>query len=182
MASDKKISTWVPILLLILFFGLIVVATRYSVRLSAIFQIWGQGVTWDEEDVLHQTILFSSGPCAVAMLLREEGRENISVAKIAWIAGTDLDGTTPEGLITVGKYYGYSVHDEWMSYDDLIDENCSGVMFYEDENVLHMAYVRPDEDNNRIIVKDSVLGLTYVRRNQFRGYFYPDTWQVYLFE
>jgi hypothetical protein len=182
MRSDKKIPTWVPILLILLFFGLIWAATRYSVRGAAIYQIWRQGESWDEENVILQTTQFSCGPCAVAMLLKDDGFDDISVAKIAWISGTDLKGTNPEGIIAAGEFYGYTVREEHLDFDGLIRENKPAILYFTDRGILHAVYVRPDPLNDRLIVKNSVLGLTFVYENGVTEYFNTDEWDVYIFE
>jgi len=178
---ERKIPSWVPILIILIFLGLVFVVARLGVRGYVVWQINNAGESWDDEGIVLQVDRWACVPCSFAMFLKEEGVEE-PIAKMAWIAATDLDGTSSEGLERLAGYYGYTIREERMGFRGLMDEGLPAIVFYEDNGILHAVYVRPDSQERRLVVKNSVLGLTYVYENGVMEYFGSNDWDVFLME
>lgn len=179
--TEERIPSWVPLLLVGLFFAVILGGTRLGVRVYVICRIWEQLENWDKDEILIQSTKFSCVPCSIVMLLKDEGIE-ASAARVAWIAGTDLKGTTPGGIKRVGRYYGFEVRETEMGFDELMEANLPAIVEFRHEGILHAVYVRPDPENGRLIVKNPSVGLVYTQRSDVGRHFGSDWWDVFLFE
>jgi len=180
-SGEKKISSWVPILIIVGIFLVIMVGTRYGVRGYAYFQIAALGEGIDEDGINIQQTRFSCVPCSIATLLRDEGIA-ASVAQLAWMSGTDLDGTNPEGIVAVGETYGFEVTETEMGFDELKEANLPALVFFTWEGSLHAVYVKPESRREYLTVKNPAMGLTMVYKNGVQEYFGSDWWTVFLFE
>jgi len=179
-SKSERIPTWVPLLIIAIFFALIWVGTRYGVRLWAVVKIWSQVESVNEDGVLIQEDTFSCVPCSMSMLMEDEGVE-ASPAELAWIAGTDLNGTTPEGTLRAAEKYGFTVTETEMGFDELMEANFPALVEFTYRGNLHVVYARPDPDNHRLVIRNPSEGLAYVYRNGVSEYFSTDRWTVYLF-
>jgi predicted double-glycine peptidase len=179
--AEKRIPAWVPLLLIALFFVLILGGTRLGVRAWVVYRIWEQLDNWNQDGVLIQTTKFSCVPCSIVMLLKDEGIE-ASAARVAWIAGTDLKGTAPEGIKRAGKYYGFDVRETEMGFEELMEANLPAIVEFWHEGILHAVYVRPDPRNGRLVIKNPSVGLVYTQRSDVQRHFGSDRWDVFLFE
>jgi len=180
-AGEKKIPSWVPIAIILFIFLVIVGITRYGVRGFAAYNIYARGEERDRENVLLQKTRYSCVPCSLVMLLEDQNID-VSAAEIAWISGTDLYGTNPEGIVAVGNAYGFDVVEAEMNFDELMDANKPAILYFNWSGNLHAVYVKPDRRNNYLIVKNPAMGLTRVYKNGVWEYFGSDRWNVYLFE
>ncbi len=178
--ASGKIPGWIPLLLVALFFVLVWVGTRLAVRGYVVWTIDRQGANWDSDGVLVQNTRFSCVPCSIVMLLKDRGVD-AGAGEVAWISGTDTKGTSPEGIKTVGNYYGFIVDEKKMGFAELMEKNLPAVVEYTWEGTLHAVYVRPDRKNQYLVVKNPARGLTYVYENGAGQYFGSDTWDVFLF-
>jgi len=172
---------WVPILIVLVFLGLVFVVARLGMRGYVIWQIWNAGESWDDEGIVLQVDRWACVPSSFAMFLREKDVED-SIAKLAWIAATDLEGTSSEGLERLAGYYGYSIRERRMGFRGMMEEGFPAIVFFDDGENLHAVYVRPDREAHRLVVKNSVLGLSYVYENGVIEYFGSDEWDVFLIE
>jgi len=178
--APGKIPGWIPLVLVALFFVLVWVGTRLAVRGYVVWAIDRQGANWDSDGVLIQNTRFSCVPCSIVMLLKDQGVD-AGAGEVAWISGTDTKGTSPEGIKTVGNYYGFIVEAKKMGFAELMEKNLPAVVEFTWEGTLHAVFVRPDRKNQYLVVKNPSRGLTFVYENGARQYFGSDTWDVFLF-
>ena len=180
-AGEKKIPSWVPIVIVIAVFALIMAGVRYGVRGYTVLLISASGELIDDDGINIQQTRYSCVPCSLATLLRDQ-KIDASVAELAWISGTDLNGTNPEGIIVVGEAYGFNVTETEMGFDELMDADVPAIVYFTWDGSLHAVYVDPDPDEDYLIVKNPAMGLTYVYKNGVGEYFDSDRWTVFLFE
>jgi len=180
-AGEKKIPSWVPVAVILVIVLVIVGITRYGVRGFAAYNIYISGEERDGDSVLLQKTRYSCVPCSLAMLL-EDNNIDTSPAEIAWMSGTDLYGTNPEGIVAVGNAYGFDVEETEMNFDELMDADKPAILYFTWSGSLHAVYVKPDRRNDYLIVKNPAMGLTRVYKNGVWDYFGSDRWTVFLFE
>jgi ABC-type bacteriocin/lantibiotic exporter with double-glycine peptidase domain len=165
---------------MIVFAGIFLL-TRYWLRFYAVNTVLLQNENWNDDGVLMQSNRFTCVPASLVMLLKDSGAST-TMLQITEMSGTNTEGTNPDDIIGIGSRFGFDVKKQMLDVDGLLNANLPAIVTFTWENSLHAVYVKPDQDEGWLVVKDPSMGLLHVNNQNALEYFGSAKVDAYLFD